>query len=404
MDNNIHSLVSLDERTMLNEAASVKYYLSKNTHYLPFGYKLLKKNAHKNISFYENRYALPLGYTYSHYITSEEYRCMDSVQKQQAVLQGVVLEGESGKGKLKKAKIKFEDFRIPYLLSFDKKAITKVGNAFVVTGKDAVVTIDFEGEPDCETYLYIKGLQFKGVNEFDLYEKQKKGSEFDPLDVCRPIDFDKLKEEEKQRIVFESRYWVEPTLIDISATAFSGNIKTGTKLLRYRTPADNWPSGRKDFIINTGYFRKRKNRIQIKFPHLGKYSFDEIQVICQAFANYPGYVQKLKENTLTHVDLHNRNRAFATNLVTGDIALKTDKILLLTIPYSKGWSAFVDDKPAKLYQANTMFMALKLKQGLHKIKLKYRTPGLREGMMLSGLGIISLMGLMYRRRKRQISV
>lgn len=64
----------------------------------------------------------------------------------------------------------------------------------------------------------------------------------------------------------------------------------------------------------------------------------------------------------------------------------------------------MDNKPEKLYQANTMFMALKLKPGQHKIKLEYRTPGLKEGVMLSGLGIISLMGLMYWRRTRRSSV
>ncbi|MBO6266409.1 MAG: YfhO family protein [Acidaminococcaceae bacterium] len=401
LDNRIHEVSTLDGRTLLNEAASVKYYLSNNTHFLPFGYKLLKRNVYKDISFYENLYALPLGYTYSHYITPQEYSRMDSVQKQQALLQGVVLEGDTDKRKFKKAKTKFEDSDIPYKLTYNKKAVIRVENAFIVTKKNAVVNIEFEGKRDCETYLYIRGLQFKGVNILDLYEKQGKDSEFDPLDVYRPKDFDKLKESEKKKLKLNAKYWTEPTLINISATAFSGNMKTGSKRLSYTTPAYSWTSGRKDFIINTGYFRKPKNRIQIKFPHLGKYSFDQIKVVCQAFTNYPGYVKKLKENTLTHVDLHNHNRAFATNLVTGDINLKTDKILLLTIPYSKGWSAFVDNKPAKLYQANTMFMALKLNPGQHKIKLEYRTPGLKEGIMLSGLGLISLMGLMYWRRTRQ---
>jgi uncharacterized membrane protein YfhO len=104
------------------------------------------------------------------------------------------------------------------------------------------------------------------------------------------------------------------------------------------------------------------------------------------------YVGKLKEHTLKNVNLHNKNQAFATNLITGDIRLDSSKILLLALPYSDGWTAFVDDKETKIYKANTMFMALELEPGEHRIKLRYETPGLKTGLIISVVSLILLCG------------
>ena len=71
---------------------------------------------------------------------------------------------------------------------------------------------------------------------------------------------------------------------------------------------------------------------------------------------FEGQAKKLRENVLEEVDLHQVGNS--TNRVTGKIALDKAKILCLTIPYSNGWTALVDGKPAKIYQANSMFMGL----------------------------------------------
>ena len=402
LDNIMHRLQTFDGRTLLNEIASIKYNLTRNEESLPFGYDLLKPNIYKNMSLYENRFALPLGYTYKHYIAPAEYNQMDSVQKQQAVLQGVVIDEGDVEKEYEKAIIQFEDYDIPYKLNYDKNTVTKVGNAFVVTKKNAVVNFSFKGKSNCETYLYVKGLEFKGVNEFDLYKKYGTGSEFDPLDIYTEKHFERLKDSEKNKLSLNKKYWTEPYYLNITVRAFSDKKAFEKKQLLYTTHSCPWPSGRHDFIVNTYYSNKPKTKIQIKFPHIGKYSFDEIKVVCQQFRNYPKYMKNLKESTLTNIDLHNNNPVFATNFITGEINLKTNKVLLLTIPYSKGWHAYVDDKPVEIYQANTMFMALKLEPGHHKIKLTYKTRGLREGVLLTALGLVLLVVFVYSRRSVSI--
>ena len=67
---------------------------------------------------------------------------------------------------------------------------------------------------------------------------------------------------------------------------------------------------------------------------------------------------------------------------------KENKVLFLSIPYSSGWKARVDGSPVKIQCANIGFMAIPLEAGEHFVELVYITPGMREGIMLSILGIV----------------
>ena len=83
-----------------------------------------------------------------------------------------------------------------------------------------------------------------------------------------------------------------------------------------------------------------------------------------------------------------------TNEITGDISVSEKKALVLSVPYSKGFTAYVDGKETKLQKANTMFMALELEPGSHEIRLTYCTPYLkRECFFLFWAGYICNAGV-----------
>ena len=66
----------------------------------------------------------------------------------------------------------------------------------------------------------------------------------------------------------------------------------------------------------------------------------------------------------------------------------------MSIPYDKGWSAYVDGKKTELIPViDHTFMALKLEEGEHDIVLEYSVPGGREGIYLTICGIIMLIVL-----------
>lgn len=142
-----------------------------------------------------------------------------------------------------------------------------------------------------------------------------------------------------------------------------------------------YSTGQKDYLINLGFHKRAQTYITIKFPRKGTYQFDDIQVICQPMNAYASQIETLKEDVMENTEI-------GTNTITGSIDLKQDKILCFSVPYSKGWRAYVDGKEQPLLKANIMYMALPLSKGMHTIQLRYRTPGLCIGIVLSCLGIL----------------
>ena len=82
--------------------------------------------------------------------------------------------------------------------------------------------------------------------------------------------------------------------------------------------------------------------------------------------------------------------SFKDGYVAGKVIIDKNQNLVTTIPYSKGWQAKVDGKPVKINRTLGVFIGLKMKPGTHQITLKYRTPGVLVGAILSIIGIISL--------------
>ena len=108
--------------------------------------------------------------------------------------------------------------------------------------------------------------------------------------------------------------------------------------------------------------------------------------------NYEEKINKLKEDTLENVKISN-------NKITGNIEVEKDKLLCFSIPYNEGWSIKIDGKETQLYKANTMYMMAKVKKGYHEIELNYITPGLKEGIILSVIGLILFIKIVLKEKK-----
>ena len=133
-------------------------------------------------------------------------------------------------------------------------------------------------------------------------------------------------------------------------------------------PYFQWYAGKKDYIINFVYSNEARDTITIKFSQQGYYTFDEMSVVCQPMDKYISQASKLGENQLENI-------VTDTNTISGDITVDKDKILCLAVPYSSGWTAYVDGKKAEVKRANTMFMGLELTEGSHKIRFGVSNPG-----------------------------
>ena len=89
--------------------------------------------------------------------------------------------------------------------------------------------------------------------------------------------------------------------------------------------------------------------------------------------------------------------------LSGSITVGGERVLQISVPYSKGWSAKVDGEPAEVFRCGDMYMGLKLDGGSHTIELDYRTPGMRTGAIVSALALCAfiLLSILERRKVKQ---
>ena len=78
----------------------------------------------------------------------------------------------------------------------------------------------------------------------------------------------------------------------------------------------------------------------------------------------------------------------------GYVKIKSDtnqeKILMTTIPYEKGWKLKINRKPSKIKKIMGIFIGISLEKGTNIIELKYEVPGLKTGILVSLITIITL--------------
>ena len=65
--------------------------------------------------------------------------------------------------------------------------------------------------------------------------------------------------------------------------------------------------------------------------------------------------------------------------------------LFLSIPYDRGWKAFVDGEPVETVKIFDTFLGVELPEGEHLLELQYQPEGLAEGMLISGASLLLLL-------------
>ena len=368
-----------DSRTMPSVLSSVKYYVVRPgfERDLPYGYTEVVYSD-MGYAVYMNDYYLPLGYTYDAIIPEALYNSLAPAEKQQALLQGANI----GDVSTENPKLNNIDQIIP---SFNHKVIPSDiecgpgivydDGVFTVTNTSSRVILSFDGLEECETYLGLYNIHFDEMHIIETYSEEA---------------WERLSLWDRVELKRSYYLWTDAGISNIT-------IRTGdvAKTVNLRNPNHLYYLNQHDFLTNLGFNAQAIDRIEIQFQRRGTYSLDGIEVICQPMDKFEEQVSKLGEETLENVEI-------STNFVTGTISTSKDKILCISIPYSKGWRAYVNGNQTELLNINTMYSGVYLPDGDHEVMLKYTTPYLIQGGVLSIIGILAFSAVIVsiERRKR----
>ena len=149
------------------------------------------------------------------------------------------------------------------------------------------------------------------------------------------------------------------------------------------TENDQFAFGKVNYLVNIGYSKQAADTIEISFPTQGVYTFDSIDIACVPVSGFTEKVNALKADSLQNVE-------FGTNKVTGSLNASSDEVLCVTIPYSEGWTAYVDGEETETFHANEQYIGLNVPAGEHTIELRYSRPWKNLGFASTALGLVIL--------------
>ncbi len=371
-----HCNKGFQSRSLLLPLLSAKYFVATDTNVnkyetlIPFSYEYIKETTIETVDFEDKSYylyktanTLPFGFTYDEFITEEKYKKMSIAERQQSTLQAAVV--EEPLEDLKVNKTTFTDQKLDYTITQNQN-IDIVNNIYTVKERNSRLILKCDVPENCELYVYLSGVGFESINEYDL-----KDEEF----------FEKLTQYDKVKIEHSKKYWQPAT-----ATTFTCKGGNVSSTAIHFTENNKYATGRQNYLINLGYEEETRDRVTISFEEIGEYRFNKIILIAQPMDNFYENIRKLSEDSLTNVKM-------SSNKITGKINLAEKKLLCLSLPYSEGWKCYVDGEEVETIKTNIMQTGVMLNPGFHNIELIYRTPYLLEGALLSLIGVLGTVAI-----------
>ena len=94
-----------------------------------------------------------------------------------------------------------------------------------------------------------------------------------------------------------------------------------------------------------------------------------------------------------------RGVAWTPQEISFSVEAQQPTLVVLAQTYHRGWQASVDNRPVPLWRANVAFQALETPSGVHQVKLVYRDPNFRLGLIVSALSLGATAALGWRSRR-----
>lgn len=353
----------MGKRYILETISGVKYYISKDSEHrnAPYNFSYysnyesikyntkdlniiydtyLKENrkyVKENNVIYINNNHLPLGFVYNNYIMKSDLDKLRPLQRQAYLSKAVILES-----KIDIDAKKYEEQIHERLLKVLDFTIVDTENAIIkenkitITSPDNFIELKTTNLSNSEIYVELCGLENENRYKKTIVEYSS-----------------------------DDENWIE-TIFNLGENFYVDN---------------------EDHLLYLGYDEQSNERtIKIKFKYSGEYKYDSLKVYSLSMNEMINDINKFSDNSLNNLNIRD-------NRITGNINLEKDGILFLSIPYNKGFSAFVNGMKTPILNANIAYMALPLKAGENNIVLTYETPYFNLGLKISAT--ISILLLSY---------
>ena len=335
----------LDNRSEIMALMGVNYYLvNGDTLTLPVGYSSEGGREYQDFKLLTSGYKNSLFTLFDYSISEEEFYKLNPMERQEILMKACVTDVSSVG-----AAEGLDGAELAYTITCDEGNEISDGVIKISEAKTGFI-LTFDEISDAEIYFYFQNMDKKEIN---------------------PIN-----------------YFVRANgLCDGEAVPELSNYFIGA------TYANHMYGGKHDWMINAGRTTYPVNQLHITFDAAGSYSFDSLKLYKRDVASI--------ESNIVGLDHGVENLVLATDKVSFDCNVTGKKYLLMTIPYSDGWTAYDNGSKIDIRHGDIGFMALELAPGSHSIELRYETPGLKAGAAVSCVALVGFVVFTVVLRKKK---
>ncbi len=347
-------------RMGLDFLEGIKYFLGNDTKngkmdssdYAGYGFEKYKDID--GVEVFRNKYDSGLGFTYGSYIRESEFLKLSRLEREQAILQAIVMPDVScdsinGGREVKAEDIETDIDNIEYTIVGGDGCTAADDNTFVADKDHSYITIHVEGVEDSQMV----------------------------------VSFDNLR-----------RYNAEGTEVgDFYLSCVSAKLTAGASNSKNNQTIPDIT----DFDLNMGYYDNYTGNLKIHFNKAGTYTFDKLYVSAMKVANYDKYAAARAAGSYRVSDYNWKQ-------VNGTVKAVEDGLLFISIPVNGNWKVYIDGERAREYSnANIAFLAAEITKGEHDVVLKYDMNGRVIGLAITCSGIIFgiILSLLARRRRKK---
>ena len=165
------------------------------------------------------------------------------------------------------------------------------------------------------------------------------------------------------------------------------NVSLGavSKSFLISDPTYDFYFGRKDYLVNLGSLSEEKagqtETLSFRINGPAAYRLENIELAEVPMEGLARKVAERNQESLRGVEIR-------INGLTGSLELYREKILCLAVPFKKGYTLLVDGRKTEVSRINKMYLGALIPEGKHDIELRYVTPGIRAGAILTIIGLI----------------
>ncbi len=281
-------------------------------------------------------------------ISYEDYLTLDMQQRQQALMQAVVVDGGYADSSVKDLDI--SDDTVEWTIeSLD--GLRKLDDGFVADIGQASMVISMDTVRNANLYVAIEGLDFDNGHDLDA-----------------ELFFTAVSDEGED--IYTRNRW------------FINN-------------RNHMYGGITDWIVNLGSVTEDCSKIRVVFSRPGTYKITSIKIYARDIDLGASDISALDmAASPSDISFDQRRNTYSMHIDSDK-----DQYLFLAIPYSEGWTMTVNGEKTDILRADTGFMAVYLKPGSYDILLKYKTPGLTAGLGISLLSAILCAGVIFWEKK-----